>query len=69
MLLSVGHTLHGPAMMIVRVQVSSGVSLEVSWKDPVRHVWNSTAIAQLAGRPIVLKFVLQNCKLYSLKFA
>ena len=49
--------------------VHSGVALEVSWKDPVRHVWNATAVAALAGRPIVLRMRLQDCKLYSLRFA
>jgi hypothetical protein len=28
-------------------------------------IWNATAIAELAGRPIVLKFRLQDCKRYS----
>ena len=48
--------------------VNSGVELEVSWKDPIRHVWNTSALAQLVGRPIVLKIQLQHCKLYALVF-
>jgi hypothetical protein len=56
------------ALMKAMPLVASGVALEVSWKDPLRHIWNATAIAELAGLPIVLKVTMQDCKLYSLRF-
>jgi hypothetical protein len=49
--------------------VANGVALETQWGGTLSKFANATAIGALSGVPIVLRLIMQDCSLYSLRFA